>query len=88
MGNFLDAVRKGDPKLCICPAEVGHRSVTVCHLGTIALRSGKKLKWDPVKEQFDDGRGQQDGSAARCGRRGSWRRNRRFSRGRSGRTRG
>ena len=54
MGNFLDAVRKGDPKLCICPAEVGHRSVTVCHLGNIALRSGKKLKWDPVKEQFDD----------------------------------
>lgn len=54
MGNFLDAVRKGDPKLCICPAEVGHRSVTVCHLGNIALRSGKKLKWDPAKEQFDE----------------------------------
>ena len=54
MGNFLDAVRKGDPKLCICPAEVGHRSVTVCHIGTIALRSGKKLKWDPAKEQFDE----------------------------------
>ena len=54
MGNFLDAVRKGDPKLCICPAEVGHRSVTVCHIGNIALRSGKKLKWDPVKEQFDE----------------------------------
>ncbi len=54
MGNFLDAVRKGDPKLCICTPEVGHRSVTVCHLGNIALRSGKKLKWDPVKEEFDD----------------------------------
>jgi predicted dehydrogenase len=54
MGNFLEAVRKGDPKLCICTPEVGHRSVTVCHLGNIALRSGKKLKWDPVKEEFDD----------------------------------
>ena len=36
MGNFLEAVRKGDPKLCICTPEVGHRSVTVCHLGNIA----------------------------------------------------
>jgi predicted dehydrogenase len=52
MQNFLDGIRTGKP--CICPAEVGHRSVTVCHLGTIALRSGKKLKWDPVKEQFDE----------------------------------
>ncbi len=54
MGNFLDAVRKADPKLCICPPEVGFRSVTVCHIGNIALRSGQKLKWDPVKEQFEE----------------------------------
>jgi predicted dehydrogenase len=51
MGNFLDCVRKGDTKT-ICPAEVGHRSVSVCHLGVIALRSGEKLQWDPVREEF------------------------------------
>jgi predicted dehydrogenase len=52
MGNFLDCVRSRKPT--ICPAEVGHRSATVCHIGNISIRLGKKLKWDPVEERFDD----------------------------------
>ena len=50
MGNFLDCVRSR--KATICPAEVGHRSASICHLGVIAIRLGRKLRWDPVKEEF------------------------------------
>ena len=31
---------------------IGHRSATVCHLGNIAIRTGRKLTWDPAKEQI------------------------------------
>ena len=50
MGNFFDAVRTRIPP--ICDVEVAHRSATVCHLGTIALRLGIPLDWDPVAEKF------------------------------------
>ena len=53
--NFLDCVKtRRDP---IAPVEVGHRSATVCHLGNIAMKLGRKLKWDPDRERFvdDDG---------------------------------
>ena len=36
----------------ICDVEIGCRSVTVCHLGNLAYRLGRPLKWDPVKEEF------------------------------------
>jgi predicted dehydrogenase len=50
--NWVDCVRsRGTP---ICPAEVGHRSATVCHLVNIGYRLRKQLRWDPVKERFDD----------------------------------
>lgn len=50
--NWVECVRSR--KSTICPPEVGHRSATVCHLGNIGYRLRKKLRWDPVKEQFDD----------------------------------
>jgi predicted dehydrogenase len=50
MGNFFDCLRsRGDP---ICHVEVGHRSASLCHLGTIALRLRRKLRWDGSREVF------------------------------------
>lgn len=46
--NWLECIRSG--RLPICDAEIGHRSATVCHLGNIALRSGRTLRWDPANE--------------------------------------
>ena len=50
MGNFFECVRTR--KTPVASAEIGHRSVTVCHLGAISTRLGRKLQWDPAKEQF------------------------------------
>jgi predicted dehydrogenase len=47
--NFLDCVRSRKP--CYAPAEVGHRTITIAHLGNIAMKLGRKLKWDPEKER-------------------------------------
>jgi predicted dehydrogenase len=50
MGNFIDCVKSR--KTPICPAEVGHRSASLSHVGVLAIRLGRKLQWDPVKEEF------------------------------------
>lgn len=33
-------------------AEAAHRTVTLCHLCNLAIRTGRKLHYDPVKEEF------------------------------------
>jgi predicted dehydrogenase len=48
--NWLECIKSR--KLPICDAEIGHRSATVCHLGNIAIRTGRTIKWDPAKEEI------------------------------------
>jgi predicted dehydrogenase len=50
MENFFDCVKSR--KLPICDVETGHRSATMCHLGAISMRTGRKLTWDSTKETF------------------------------------
>ncbi len=50
MGNFFDCV--ADRRRPISDVESQHRSVSTCHLGNIAMRLGRTLKWDPAGERF------------------------------------
>jgi predicted dehydrogenase len=52
MGNFISCVRSR--RQPICHVGVGHRSVSVCHIGNIALRMGQRLRWNPQEERFVD----------------------------------
>jgi hypothetical protein len=48
--QFLDAVRTRK-KTGGC-AEAAHRTATLMHLANIAIRVGRKIQYDPVKEQI------------------------------------
>ena len=48
--NWLECIKSRAET--IAPAEIGHRSCTVCLLGDIAMRLDRKLRWNPDIEQF------------------------------------
>ena len=60
--NFLDCVR--NRRETITPAETACRSVSVGHLGEIAMLTGRTIRWDPVSETILD----DPGAAALLGR--------------------
>jgi predicted dehydrogenase len=48
--NFLDAVKsRREP---VSDLESAHRVATVCHLANIALRLGRRLRWDATREEI------------------------------------
>ena len=52
MRNFLDAVRgRKDP---VSPVETGHHANTIGVMTHIAMKLGRKLRWDPRAERFLD----------------------------------
>jgi predicted dehydrogenase len=48
VNNFIDCVKSR--KTPAADISIGHRSATVCHLGNIAVRTKKKIIWDPNTE--------------------------------------
>jgi predicted dehydrogenase len=49
-GNWLDCIRsRKDP---IAPVEIGHRACSTCLLHHIAMKTKRKLHWNPEKERF------------------------------------
>jgi len=49
-GDFIDCVRQG--RRTCAPVEVAHRSTTLCSIVAIGMLLGRKLTWDPGREEF------------------------------------
>jgi len=50
--NWLECVKsRARP---VADVEIGHRSVTVCHLANIVRQVGRALRWNPAEERFVD----------------------------------
>ncbi|MCK5174236.1 MAG: Gfo/Idh/MocA family oxidoreductase, partial [Planctomycetes bacterium] len=50
MVNFVECIKSR--RETVTPAETAHRAASVGHLSLIAIETGRKLKWDPLKEEF------------------------------------
>jgi predicted dehydrogenase len=59
--DFLRCVKSRER--CICDVETGHTSTTVCHLGNLSYRLGRKIYWDARTETIIDQKGHPDAEA-------------------------
>jgi len=50
IGNFLECIKS--KRETVAPVEIAHRSISAGLLGEIAMTTGQKIKWDPVKEEI------------------------------------
>jgi predicted dehydrogenase len=48
--NFLDCVRSRG--VTAAPIEHAHRTISIAHLANIAMQLGRKIQWDPAREQI------------------------------------
>ena len=50
--DFTECIKNGGETYS--PAETGHRTITIAHIGNIAMLLGRKLDWSPEQERFPD----------------------------------
>jgi predicted dehydrogenase len=50
MQNWLDCIRSRNRP--VADVEIGHRSISVCHLANIARSLDRPLRWDAAREEF------------------------------------
>jgi predicted dehydrogenase len=50
MQDWLDCIRSRNRP--VADVEIGHRSISVCHLANITRAVGRPLRWDAKREQF------------------------------------
>jgi len=48
--NWIESIQSRQP--AVTSPEVAHRSTSTCIISWIAMKLGRKLRWDPVKEEF------------------------------------
>jgi hypothetical protein len=51
-GNWLDCIRSRHAPTAT--AELGHRACSTCLVNHIAMKTKRKLHWDPAKERFNN----------------------------------
>ena len=52
LANWIDAIQTRDAPHA--PVETGHRTATVCHLGNIVRELGRRVRWNPQDERFEN----------------------------------
>ena len=55
MANWLDCVRRQDPKGCYAPADAGYGHSIACIMTTDSLWSGRRMTFDPAKRSIQPG---------------------------------
>jgi predicted dehydrogenase len=50
MGDWLECIKTR--RMPLADVEIGHRTISLCHLINITRDAGRKLHWDPKKERF------------------------------------
>jgi predicted dehydrogenase len=51
--NFLDCIKARNP-MTTANVESAHRATMICHIGNICVRLGRKLRFDPATERFEN----------------------------------